>query len=71
MKLSSIEDRLQSGARLMVTMPVGNLQTKRALNLSCGSSVSEEQFDKLRDKLTPSDPPLILGAEPQSYIWKQ
>lgn len=71
MKFALIKDRLQSGSRLMVTMPVGNMQTKRALNLSCGPVVSEDQFSKLRDNLTPSDPPLIPGAEPQSYIWKQ
>lgn len=69
MKIALVKERLQAGSRLMVNLPAREGVTKRTFNLSCGSAVTQSQFDKLLANLAPCDPPLIPGADPQPYIW--
>jgi predicted nucleotidyltransferase len=56
MKITDIENRLLSGARLMRKLP-RQPHHRRTYNLDCGSAVRPEQFEKLRDQLAPCDPP--------------
>lgn len=60
MKITDIQDRLQSGARLMMNLP-RQPHHGRTYNLDCGSAVRPEQFEKLRDQLAPCDPPPNCG----------
>lgn len=69
MRMSAIEDALKAGRRIIVTQPAG-LQRVKGYSLDTGAEISPEQFEKLREKLTPSDPPLIEGCTPVSYCWR-
>lgn len=59
--------KIKNGARIMVTMP-SRANGKKKYSLTTGEEVSDEQFAKVREFLTPDDAGLI-ESEPQSYRW--
>lgn len=68
MKVMDVLNRIKSGEKVMVTLPSGRGKHNQ-YTLTDGTEVGHEQFEKLRDFLTPDDTGLLPDAEPQSYAW--
>lgn len=69
MKLSTIQEKLKAGTRLLVNVPNSANRNYLTYNLEQGGAVTPAQFENLKDDLTPCDPSLLPGEGPQSYVW--
>ncbi|MDP5216714.1 hypothetical protein Q5Y75_05745 [Ruegeria sp. 2205SS24-7] len=68
MNVMHILERIKRGERVMVTLPTGRMKYKQ-YDLTDGTEINPDQFEKLRPFLTPVDAGLFSDAEPQSYVW--
>ena len=68
MRVMDVLTAVKQGARVMVTMP-DRADRKKKYNLTDGTEVSHDQFDRLKPFLAADDPGLMPDAEPLSYRW--